>query len=108
MKIAITATGPDPDSSVDPRFGRCAYFLIIDPKTMEYGSIENPNILLGGGAGIQVIAGVSGSVQEAVNQFNSGAYLNATIPNVTDHFGMGRGSRGMSRSPQEAIVMRTA
>jgi len=40
MKIAITATGPDLDSIVDPRFGRCAYFLIIDPETMEYESIE--------------------------------------------------------------------
>lgn len=53
MKIAATATGPGLNSSVDPRFGRCAYFIIIDPQTMEYRSIENPNISLGGGAGIQ-------------------------------------------------------
>ena len=130
MKIAITATGPDLDSSVDPRFGRCAYFLIIDPETMEYGSIENPNISLGGGAGIQsaqlmaqkevdtvltgncgpnafrtfeasgiqVITGVSGSIQEAVNQYNSGAHPNATSPNVTSHFGM-RGTMRYSLSP---------
>jgi predicted Fe-Mo cluster-binding NifX family protein/ferredoxin len=53
MKIAITATGPELNASVDPRFGRCAYFIIVDPQTMEYRSIENPNISLGGGAGIQ-------------------------------------------------------
>jgi predicted Fe-Mo cluster-binding NifX family protein/ferredoxin len=53
MKIAITATGPELDASVDPRFGRCEYFIIVDPQTMEYSSIENPNTSLGGGAGIQ-------------------------------------------------------
>lgn len=53
MRIAITATGADLDSSVEPRFGRCAYFVIVDPQTMVYESIENPNISVGGGAGIQ-------------------------------------------------------
>ena len=33
MKIAITATGNTLDSMVDPRFGRAAWFLIIDPDT---------------------------------------------------------------------------
>ena len=33
MKIAVSATGPDLNSSVDPRFGRAAYFLIIDGNT---------------------------------------------------------------------------
>ncbi len=53
MKIAVTSTGPSLDDSVEARFGRCAYFLIIDTDTMQYEAIENPNIALGGGAGIQ-------------------------------------------------------
>ncbi len=53
MKIAISATGPSLDSQVDARFGRCACFLIVDPKTGEFEAVENPNIGLGGGAGIQ-------------------------------------------------------
>ncbi|HIJ72291.1 MAG TPA: 4Fe-4S binding protein [Planctomycetes bacterium] len=53
MKIAVTSTGPTLDSNVEVRFGRCAYFLIIDTDTMEFESIENPNIARGGGAGIQ-------------------------------------------------------
>ena len=53
MKIAVTSTGPTLDDSVDPRFGRCAYFLIIDPETLDFEAIPNPNIALGGGAGIQ-------------------------------------------------------
>lgn len=33
MKIAISATGKELSSAVDPRFGRAAYLLIIDPDT---------------------------------------------------------------------------
>lgn len=32
MKICITATGSTMDSPIDPRFGRCQYFLITDEK----------------------------------------------------------------------------
>ncbi len=53
MKIAVTSTGPTLDNDVEARFGRCAYFLIIDTNTMQFEAIENPNIALGGGAGIQ-------------------------------------------------------
>jgi len=53
MKIAVTSTGPTLDDNVEARFGRCAYFLIIDTNTMQFEAIENPNIALGGGAGIQ-------------------------------------------------------
>ncbi|MBN1382168.1 MAG: NifB/NifX family molybdenum-iron cluster-binding protein [Deltaproteobacteria bacterium] len=53
MKIAITSSGPSLDDHVEARFGRCPYFLVIDPDTMEFEPIQNPNISLGGGAGIQ-------------------------------------------------------
>lgn len=53
MKIAVTSTGPTVDHNVESRFGRCAYFLIVDTDTMQCEPIENPNIALGGGAGIQ-------------------------------------------------------
>ncbi len=53
MKIAVTSTGPTLDDMVEARFGRCPYFLIIDPDTMEFEAINNANIALGGGAGIQ-------------------------------------------------------
>jgi len=53
MKIAVTSTGPTLDNDVEARFGRCPYFLIIDIETMQLEVIENPNIALGGGAGIQ-------------------------------------------------------
>lgn len=53
MKIAVTSTGPTLESQVEARFGRCAYFLLIDIKTMDLEAVENPNLSLGGGAGIQ-------------------------------------------------------
>ncbi len=53
MKIAITSSGPDLSSTVESRFGRCAYFLVIESDTMEFEALENPNSALGGGAGIQ-------------------------------------------------------
>ena len=53
MRIAITASGSTLDADLDPRFGRCAYFLIVDTDTLDFEAVENPNVALGGGAGIQ-------------------------------------------------------
>jgi predicted Fe-Mo cluster-binding NifX family protein len=30
MKIAISSSGKDLDAQLDPRFGRCRHFLIVD------------------------------------------------------------------------------
>ncbi|MFA5093112.1 MAG: NifB/NifX family molybdenum-iron cluster-binding protein [Candidatus Omnitrophota bacterium] len=53
MKICITAESTTLDSKVDPRFGRCKYFIVVDTDTLEFEAIENPNIDSMGGAGIQ-------------------------------------------------------
>jgi len=54
MKLAITSTGKELDSNLDPRFGRAAYFIMVDPKTMAFEVVENSqNPNLSWGAGIQ-------------------------------------------------------
>jgi predicted Fe-Mo cluster-binding NifX family protein len=53
MKIAITATGDNLQASVDPRFGRAQYFIILDPDTMEFEAISNTDLNAAHGAGIQ-------------------------------------------------------
>ena len=53
MKICVSSQGDTLDSQVDPRFGRCLYFLIVDTDTLECEAIKNPNIDAMGGAGIQ-------------------------------------------------------
>lgn len=53
MRIAVTATEPAMEARVDPRFGRCPYIVIVETDTLAFEAIENPNVNLGGGAGIQ-------------------------------------------------------
>ena len=123
MRIAISATGTDLAAQVDPRFGRCQYFIIVDLETMQFEALENTNMMAGGGAGIataqmiankgvqvvltgncgpnayqtlsaagvQVISGVSGTVQEAIEGFKAGQFQATSQPSVGAHFGMGMG-----------------
>ncbi len=53
MKICVTANGKTMDASVDPRFGRCQYFVIADPDTITSEGFENSAASASGGAGIQ-------------------------------------------------------
>jgi len=127
MKIAVTSTGPTLDDSVEARFGRCAYFLIIDTDTMQLEAIENPNIALGGGAGIQsaqlmsekgVIAVLTGNCgPNAFNVFGQVGIqvivgVNGPVRNAVEQFKTGAFSSasqpnvashfGMNNSPADA------
>jgi len=53
MKICVTSQGSNLNDQVDPRFGRCQYFIIVDPETLEFEAIENLTMGSMGGAGIQ-------------------------------------------------------
>ena len=53
MKIVVTAQGNNLDAPIDPRFGRCKYFIVVDSETLEFTAKENPFINASGGAGVQ-------------------------------------------------------
>jgi len=53
MKVAVSSSGTHLDSQIDPRFGRCAYFVIVNTDDMSFEAFDNEGIALGGGAGIQ-------------------------------------------------------
>lgn len=72
MKIAITSAGPTLDDPVDPRFGRCAYFVIVETNDMSFEAFDNESIALGGGAGIQSAQFVASKEVDAVITGNCG------------------------------------
>jgi predicted Fe-Mo cluster-binding NifX family protein len=53
MNICISSYGNTLDSQVDPRFGRCQYFIIADPENLVFEAVRNLNVDAMGGAGIQ-------------------------------------------------------
>lgn len=61
-KVAVTCDAPSLDAQVDPRFGRAAGFLIVDPETMEFEYIDNGSSqVMAQGAGIQAAENISNS-----------------------------------------------
>ena len=53
MKICITAGASGLDAPVDPRFGRCPFFVVVDLDSMNEDSIPNSDATASSGAGIQ-------------------------------------------------------
>ncbi len=123
MKIAITSMGAKLEDKVDPRFGRCHYFILFDTDTNKFEAMENTGAQGMGGVGIQsgqimadkgveivltgscgpnafqtlqaagikVVTGVSGTVQEAIDKYKSGGLKAISQANAAAHSGMKRG-----------------
>ncbi len=72
MKIAITSTGKELDSKMDPRFGRCQYFIVLDPETMEFTAHDNSGTMQRGGAGPIAVKTISDLGAEVVITGNVG------------------------------------
>jgi len=53
MRIAFSTNGRDLDSRIDPAFGRCKFFIVVEPVTFSYDVVENPGAEMGSGAGIK-------------------------------------------------------
>jgi predicted Fe-Mo cluster-binding NifX family protein len=72
VKIAITSQGDNLDASVDTRFGRCAYFIIIDPETEKFEAVSNSAVDAMGGAGPQAAQTIADKGAVAVITGNVG------------------------------------
>ncbi len=124
MKICVTATGMDLNAQVDPRFGRCQYFVIVDSETMAFEAMANEAIAAPGGAGIQaaqtmvnkgvdvVISGNIGPnafqvLSTAGVKIATGAY--GTVQEAAEMYKSGKlGVTGASTAPAHAGMGATA
>ncbi|MCD1294314.1 hypothetical protein CUJ83_04790 [Methanocella sp. CWC-04] len=66
MSICITAMEDNIDCKVDQRFGRCKYFIFVDPETLKYEAINNPALSESGGVGIKAASAVLKYSPEAI------------------------------------------
>jgi len=72
LRIAVTSTGKEPESEVDQRFGRAAYFVIVDTETMDCSVFENDSLVAGSGAGISSARAIAGAGVQSVLTGNCG------------------------------------
>jgi predicted Fe-Mo cluster-binding NifX family protein len=72
VRIAISANGSDLSADVDPRFGRCQYFIIADPDTMDFEVVNNSGGMDSGGAGIATAQMIASKRPEVVLTGNCG------------------------------------
>ena len=75
MKVAVSSKGKGLDSEVDPRFGRCSCFVLVEPESGEFRCVDNEGLSSIGGAGIA-------AAQQVVNE-GAGAVLTGDVgPNA--------------------------
>lgn len=79
MKVAVSATGEDLNAQIDPRFGRCQYFIVVDTESMSFEVISNASAMASGGAGIQASQLVASKGVEAVLTGNVGPNAYQTL-----------------------------
>jgi predicted Fe-Mo cluster-binding NifX family protein len=75
MKIVVSAAGPELDSQVDSRFGRCPYFIVVeveDKKIKSHSSVENASANQMGGAGMTAAQAVADLGADAIITVNMG------------------------------------
>jgi len=72
LRVAVSADGPNLDAKVDPRFGRCSYFVIVDTDSLDTRALDNANAASAQGAGIGTAQMIAGEGVEAVLTGNCG------------------------------------
>jgi len=72
MKVAVSSNGNNLDARLDPRFGRCAFFLVVNSDDMSFEAFNNESAAQGGGAGIQAAQFLASQGVDAVITGNCG------------------------------------
>ena len=72
MKVAVSSSGNDLNSQIDPRFGRCGHFVLVETDDMSFQAFDNDSAGLQGGAGIQSGQFVAAKGAKAVITGNCG------------------------------------
>ncbi len=84
MKTIITANGSDVNATLDPRFGRCEFFCILDEETGETEFIENKAKLQSSAAGTTAAETV---IEQGVKKVISGDF-GPKAKSLLDRFGI--------------------
>jgi predicted Fe-Mo cluster-binding NifX family protein len=80
MIVAVSTNGEDLESAiVDPRFGRCNNFIIVNTKDLSFFVISNKAKNEGHGAGISAAQNVINEKIEAVISGNFGPNAHQTL-----------------------------
>ena len=80
MKIAVSSQGKEMTSTVDPRFGRAKYFIVVDTETGDFEAQDNTqNYNAVQGAGIQTAKNVLDFGAKAVVSGNVGPNAYSTL-----------------------------
>jgi predicted Fe-Mo cluster-binding NifX family protein len=85
MMVAVASSEDNLDAQMDPRFGRCAYIVVVDTDTMQFEAMENPGPAMGSGAGTSAaqIVGDSGAEAVVAGNFGPNAALALNAGGVT-------------------------
>jgi len=81
MKIAVCAQGQGMEAPVDPRFGRCRYFVIVDTENETVDSKQNSAAGAPGGAGIQAAQFIANQGVDVLLTGNIGPNASSVIVN---------------------------
>ena len=86
MKIAVTAAVPRfRDASIDPLFGRCNYFLIVETDDMSFEVVENEYAKLGKDAGMESAKFVASQGVKAVLTGSCGSRASKFLTDLSIH-----------------------
>ncbi len=66
MKIAISSNDGKYDTPLNPRFGRCEFFVIVDTDSRAWEAQANPAAMASGGAGTHAVQFLSQQGVQAV------------------------------------------